>query len=261
MPFTGDVDVSELLEKLGTKDHGLVPYGTREQAEREEIYRAAWGETDMSTSVGLRVVPKFVWDVNRYYRDLGIDWPFKPTKKELRLAYQACDGSDDERLTYCFKQLLQPDIRAEYDAMPLGSRYDDKYVREENNRKLSDIAKEESKEQGKLVTIKDLTDSVDEELPPLPPARTTWDWGYYALKSRKFDPETLALWQQLLIDAFANQGLEVVVSIGYIGRVKQSVVLKNYDGKAVFFLREDTHPTTEHAEAAVAMYKAQERKR
>ena len=210
--------------------------------------------------MGIKVIPKVIWDVNGYYRSLGFGWPYDPTKKQLRIAYQERNGQDDERLTYHFKQLLDPQIRAEYDAMPLGSRYDDIYVKHENKKKLSDIAKEESVESGKLVTVQDLIDEDERErreIPELEPTKNyRWNWGYYTFKSRKYDPEILAAWQSVLVEEFSAQGLEVVIAIGYIGKTKKDVVLKVHDGQDVIFLNEETEPTNELAKTAVSMYKA-----
>lgn len=269
MPIVGEVDVSAILEKLGDPSHGLKPAGSKEayipQEEREEVYRASWGESDMSTSVTIKPVPVVIWDVNNYYRDLGFSWPFRPTRRELRLAYQALNGQDSERLTYCFKQLLQPAIRAAYDRTPLGSRYDDKYVKEENKRKLGPIAKEVSEEEGRLVTVDELVERENQaqralrELPP-PSKNYIWNWGYYAYKSRKYDPEILEQWQTLLVQEFASRGLAVVISIGYIGEVDDEIVIKTHEGKTVIFLNENTHPTIELAQTAVSKYKAHRQK-
>jgi len=69
------------------------------------------------------------WDVNGYYRSLGIGYPFvHVTVKEIREAYLALDGPNDARLTQAFTTFLDPAAKAVYDAMPLGQRYPDPYV-------------------------------------------------------------------------------------------------------------------------------------
>lgn len=260
MPFTGEVDISGILQTLGDPDHGLRPAKPLDSLEsRDEIFRATWGAVDMSTSMALSVIPKVVWDVNGYYRSLGITWPFTPTKKELREGYQAADGQSSERLTYNFKQLLDPSIRAEYDAMPLGSHYRDKYAVEEDVRKLSSLAKKLSEDEGRMVTIDELLDEAERSRPKLPPQpesdHRVWDWGFYALQSRKYDSEPLEEWQQYLTKAFSAAGLEEVISIGYIGKTEEPATIRHHDNRTVIFLNENTHPTPELAEAMTSEYK------
>ena len=83
------------------------------------------GEMDFSTSRVLSRWPLIVWDVNGYYRDLGI--PTWATKKEIKEAYQALSGDQSVRLTYVTKQLLNDAIRRAYDACRPSSRFFDKY--------------------------------------------------------------------------------------------------------------------------------------
>jgi hypothetical protein len=206
--------------------------------------------------------------VNGYYRSLGIDWPWKPTKKELRQGYQAVGGPEDDRLTYYFKQLLDRDIRAEYDAMPLGSRYRDKYAIEKDMHRLSDLASKLSGETGEVVTVNDLIDeyeSANDRRSPEPVNLSTlaWNWGFYSLKSRKWGTDDLVEWQRLLIDSFAKRGVEVVIALGYTGhsgKNEQPFLIRHHDGREVFFLNENTTPTAELAETAVSMFMAHRQK-
>jgi hypothetical protein len=266
MPITGEVDISQILANLGDRSHGLRPAAPNlREEEREGIFRAAWGTVDMSTSVGLSVVPKFVWDVNGYYRSLDIDWPWTPTRKELREGYQRVNGQDDERLTYYFSQLLDKGVRAEYDSMPLGSRYRDRYVLEQDMHRLSDLARDLSEETGELVTATDLIEEHERERRPelaLPDDRSgyVWNWGYYALRSRKYYTTDLENWQALLIKAFAKESVEVVIAIGYTGNAGKEYEIQQHDGREVFFLNENTTPTQELADTAVSTFIAQRQK-
>jgi hypothetical protein len=67
------------------------------------IYRATWGPVDISTETALEPAWDLVWDVNGYYRALGVVWPYKASRKALRLAYQERGGPDDEYLS-CIRQ-------------------------------------------------------------------------------------------------------------------------------------------------------------
>lgn len=83
---------------------------------------------EFSTSGALLLRRPHVADVNGYYRALGVD-PYA-TKAELRRAFTARGGPTSARLTYVLKQLLQDDVRAAYDATPLGSIFFDDVIAE-----------------------------------------------------------------------------------------------------------------------------------
>lgn len=92
-------------------------------------FRTGGGPAERSTSLELEPWPSVVWDVNGYYRALGVD--FRATRKQLLTAYLQLNGQEDEYLTYVFKQLLDPEIRRKYDAAPFGGRFLDLYVMED----------------------------------------------------------------------------------------------------------------------------------
>ncbi len=265
MPVTGEVDISGILANLGDPTHGLkaakplVPH-------ESYVYRASLDEIDMHSSVALAVVPTYVWDVNGYYRDLGIPWPYKPTKRQLQQAFLARDGHSSERLTYCMKQLLNKEIREEYDAMPLGSHYTDKYAIEDQMIVLTEEASKRSVVDGKLVTVEDLVQEYEERLglnretddaiEPEPdlPHHNRWEWGYYNLDSRQYNDEPLKRWQSLLVSELSSRGLEIVFSLGFVGGTEKKTDVREHDGRMVFFLQEHTNPTPELAETAVSQY-------
>lgn len=83
---------------------------------------------EFSTSGALLLRRPHVFDVNGYYRALGVD-PYA-TRKQIREAYTARGGPTSTRLTYILKQLLQDDVRAAYDATPLGSIFFDDVIAE-----------------------------------------------------------------------------------------------------------------------------------
>lgn len=258
------IDATEFINRLGDPEsarrlRGEAPQ--RQEVNRDvpkdenRIFRATYrGPLDVSTCTDLAVINPPIWDVNHYYRSLGIEAPYKPTKKELRLGYQAVDGPNDERLTYYFKQLLDPDVRKAYDRMPLGSRYQDKYVIEEGMRKLSEKAAEVSEDTGKMVTISDLIEDFEKGKPTKPKELISkyidWEWSYYLCNSRKYDVTALAEWQHLLVSAFAARGIKWKISVGYVGNTKKPVVVRSHEGRVVFFLNENETPTPELAQKA-----------
>jgi len=77
-----------------------------DQLRYERPVRLGWGPARWSTSMALVPMDRVCHDVNGYYRELGVDW--RATKKELKEAYVERDGPNDARLTYVFKQLLDP---------------------------------------------------------------------------------------------------------------------------------------------------------
>lgn len=265
MPITGEIDVTDILAKLGDQTHGLRP-ATPEIAveEREEIFRASYGQVDMSTSTSLATIPKVIWDVNSYYRSLDIGWPYKPTRRELRQGFQRVEGHASERLTYYMKQLLDPQVREEYDRMPLGSVFRDKYVLESEFRKLADLASHLSEDSGTLVTAGDLVDEYDRErprpAPPLPPSGRWWNWGFFAHKSREHNTDPLESWQNLLIQAFSEQKVATTISIGYIGGTHCEFDIRKHQDRDVFFLNDKVTPTQELAKTAVSRYMAHNQK-
>lgn len=263
MPIVGEVDISGILERLGDPSHGLRPAQPQSQS---DIFRASYGTVDMSTTVAIQPVPKIIWDVNHYYRSLGIGWPYTPTRTELRQGYLANNGQESVRLTYYMKQLLDPEIRAEYDATPLGKKFRDRYVAYDEYEKLAMYASKVSAE-GTPMTTQELIDAHEREVGSIPERSNdlhwvngVWDWGYYTFRSRKYDTDTLALWQQLLVSAFADEGINVVIAIGYIGDTQEEFEIHEHDDRTVFFLNEDVRPTMELSKSAVSKYKAPDQK-
>ena len=262
MPFTGTVDVSGILANLGDPDHGLkaaVPAENTATQYEDHIYRATWGQVDMSTQTALERAWDLIWDVNGYYRALGIQWPYKAGRSDLRAAYQERNGQDSEYLTYVIKQLLTPDVRSYYDKLPLGGRLRDKYVIEQENRLLSVTAKEMSEREGIVTTVDELAADIQREhqeraeIEELKPLNNNWEWGYFLLKTRKTEYDELIRWQEYLTRSFASRGLVKVISIGYIGGTSKPFVIKTWEGKTVIFLNDEVTPTMELAETVVSL--------
>lgn len=269
------IDATQFINRLGDPEMArqlrgetIVNTAVHEAPKDENrIFRATYrGPVDVSTCTDLAVVHSFIWDVNYYYRSLGIEWPYRPSKKELRLGYQDHDGPNDERLTYYFKQLLDLEVRKAYDSMPLGKRYQDKYVIEEGMRKLSEKAAEVSESAGKMVTIEDLIADYEKEKSENPKKIDSrvidWEWSFYLCNSRKYDIESLAQWQSYLISAFAKRRVKWKISVGYIGNTKAPFVVRPHEGRVIFFLNEKETPTQELANrAAGPRHRSKTRKR
>jgi hypothetical protein len=86
-----------------------------------ELRRRGRGPLDVSTATELaRVYPA---DANGYYAALGFSYGERPTRGEVARAYLARGGQDSVFLTQAAKTLLDPVLRADYDATPVGYPY------------------------------------------------------------------------------------------------------------------------------------------
>lgn len=245
------------------------------------IFLATMGPDVVSTSTCLVPVASMpVWDVNGYYRTLGIGWPYRPTKGELGRAYQARHGDRSDYATYALLQLLDPETRARYDARPLGPPMDDRYRWEELLRLASAWAAAQSLASGERVTPKDFFGGLDpsqvEELVDTDrqgaagadagerrsgrEPEFAWPYAYYHWGSRKRDDRVLARWQELLVTAFSRQALVIPLAVGYVGDIPGEAVRVRYrrqgipDLIEILFLHEDSLPTRGLAESVVATY-------
>lgn len=235
-------------------------------ADPEMPYRWGFGPTSCSTSMELERVPTVIWDTNRYYRDLGFSFPFRPTKRQLREAYTECNGSDSVRKTYCFKQLLNPVTRAEYDRVPFGDMYLDDYLQAYFKR-LAVHRAAQRRQNGEEVSAKDVLEEwglthepEDDEPDPEPtteeepsddgeplewdlPEIPSWEWAYYLWRSDCTDVYRLAEWQHLLIRAFASYHSRMTVAVGFMGGQPETWLPVKIGRNFVAFLNEDVEPS------------------
>jgi hypothetical protein len=252
------------------------------------IYQAAVGPTEVSTSTVL--VPRSsmpVWDVNGYYRAIGIGLPFRPTRKQMRLGYQRVGGPNNAYATYAFKRLLDPEFRRHYDAREIGEPVDDEYRWVEVRRMAAKFASAQSMITGRQVTVDDVLgeditsrmkaqaeaerrgeeiqekreslDGADDEVPENVEEEFIWPYSYYLWGSRKFDDRTLSDWQEMLVQAFARQGLSLHVAVGYFDRTHAEAARVRHPKPEgghvqILFLHECVEPTQELAESVVATY-------
>lgn len=238
------------------------------------------GPVECSSSKALSVLPEIIWDVNGYYRELGV-LP-TATRKQLRLAYQARDGQSSARLTYIMGQLLNPAIRFDYDCTPLGELFIDRYVQEMIMNRIKsqkaeritnlfdagvdlDLIDEEALERdiasamGFDVGSRDDDDDtpleVVDESPPEGqddgrPAKFMYSYYLWSTTDAGTDLGRLTEWQRLLVDALAKRGISTRFAVGIHGRWQR--VLHGLVGyRDVFFLSKHEEPSQELAEVAV----------
>jgi hypothetical protein len=299
----GSIDIDDYIAALGGGGAKALGYGHLRQAPRpgapshqpppprevrrdvdaERPYLVGWAPAEASTNTELARVEPMIWDVNRYYRDLGFSWPYTPIgRKELMRAYQERGGPDDVRLTYCFHQLLNEYVRWEYDRMPLGELFFDDYMAEDLRRRAVGEAHRRRVEHGEEVEAEavfkewglESTDEAPEEsareryeaaqeedrrkrlTSAQKAADTWWGWSYYIWRAR---PELgmnhrLARWQKLLLEEFSKKNARVRFCVGIVGRQPHPWVTGEVGQRTVVFLNEDPalNPTSAMAESAVA---------
>lgn len=250
-----------------------------------EPYIAGRGPAECSSCTELSVVPAYIHDVNGYYRDLGV--PTDATRKQMRLAYFERDGQSSDRLTYVMKQLLNPQIRAEYDALQLGQIYIDKYVeaelmrraRAEHDRRMrarmeaglvvnEGVEKESMmdifRRMGAPISFDDQTgddtpgDVVDGSVitkdDDLHPAKEPFSYSFYLWRTRLSGSQqldVLATWQEHLVGAFSRRGVRQKFAVGLHGGMAHPYVPARVGYREVFFLHHLESPTTALAERAV----------
>ncbi len=219
-----------------------------------------------SSERALSVRPGYVYDVNGYYLALGIDPQSRPTKKDLRLAYHLVGGQGSEWVTYAMKQLLDPEVRDEYDNMPFGERFFDFYEAERIRRKAVDVARAKMAEQGQDLTdldlldehlrgiyntlgmdvddgVDDLSEEVQDDLEP-----AKFAYRYYLWRTSGGSEEDLFTWQALVAEALHRSGLRITFAVGFHDRAPQSWLVAEVGHQDVFFLHISVPPTRHMAD-------------
>ena len=186
--------------------------------------------------VALRGSQSLCFDVNHYYRDLGIPWPYThASRADLRKAFLALDGPNSPRLTYVFSQLLDAEIKAIYDAWPLGSEMPDRYVYErERNARLANLshtvveAEMEGQEEsyaswlltrGREAEPEDtLSRSIlDKEArrgEDVSQPAEEYPYRILLMGTQQYSREVLARWQELLLLVVRARKIELSVTLG-----------------------------------------------
>jgi hypothetical protein len=264
-----DLDLSVLLEGfnrtwLFPDQEGIDDAPETNGIKFPEPVRLGWGPDQWSASTELAVPIVFIWDVNGYYASLGVG--HQATRKELRQAYQALDGQESAYLTYVFKQLLDPEVRAEYDRSPLGAPFLDDYQGDDLKRRAAKEAGLRS-EKGKPTSPKDVlyewgytsgdqpegVDSVSSDLEDHSSKAEPLRYSYYGWKTSTFLPDTEQLqeWQRLLTAAAAKLRVAPKISFGVTGSSDRPYILHTVHGQTVIFFPEGEEPTEEVAFEAI----------
>lgn len=227
----------------------------------EQPYLYGGGSPEFSSCTDL-VVPKagLIWDVNRYYRDLGIKAPYWLDRVEIRRAFR--EGARGARETFCFKQLMNREVREKYDAAPWGCKFMDEFEWQ----RMKDKALAEMLKRGMDVEDKDLIKTVfaalgvpvtdetqdildnpaeaGDDVPEPLPAPGLYAFAYYLWKTSDHpqDQEVLAIWQPLIVRALSDLGVRMRVSLGLMGRTPHQWSIGTVGRRTVAYLNRAAEP-------------------
>lgn len=221
----------------------------------DEPFLAVQGRSAVfTTSMTIERFPTVVWDVNGYYRALGVS--HYASKLDIRRAYQMLNGHENERLTYIVKQLLNDEVRCAYDAVDFGSVFFDRYIQASVRREMEDKAAQAimdgSADFDDMAPI-DLSESLNK---PFEVDKHPWraqdgrSWGYYRWRSQTHDDERLGQWRGLLAEAVTARGEKHTLAVGFLGRQESPWAVLPVGDRVVVFLHENANPTPSLAEAA-----------
>lgn len=276
--LSGAVSVREVEERQDARRRPGSTHAVRNQAAEPAPYEPEnpmlFGREEMaeaSTCTGLVRSPEVIWDVNGYYRVLGIPFPHREpaSRRGLMQAHLAAGGLDDRWKTYCLSQLLDVATRAEYDRMPLGQVYLDDYWNEyldneakkeafrrvaageisiedvEGGGEADRIKREEwgLRTQAEAEAAKDVARSASRNV-TLTWSYYLWRCSYAAVSDRAARLDT---WRTLLVEAFRDLGVHLRFRVGFVGRQSHPWLRIEWDGHLIFFLNRDQEPTTEYA--------------
>jgi hypothetical protein len=253
-----DLDIDELLLHYGTFIRGgsrpfyVLPPEEDESArsyaqDGQLISRIGWGPETCSSSTVLDISPRLIWDVNSWYRDLGV--APEASRKEMRLAYLERGGPDSGRLTYILKCLCDTAKRRRYDRMPLGSLFmEDALVQEVLKRQAAATASRMAGEGNPKTADEVLSDmgyerhaasespedaSGDEQRPPDPP----WPYSWFRRRAQSADSaDFMEAWQHHLVSELASRGRRIYFAVGVFEGPARAAA-EWHDGRLIFFLR------------------------
>lgn len=199
------------------------------------------GPPTCSTSMELEVCPTVCHDVNRYYADLGVHW--RATREQIKRAYLD-HSTQDSRVTYIVKQLLNPVIRKAYDLTPLGSVFYDRYV-DALVRRASALQFSGGLRLDQQAPDTPVMEVVDTAAPKAQssPRITPWSYSFYLWDTDLEDLERLREWQELLVRTLGQDKEHLQLAVGLAGGMEQPAQVTVVGYRIVAFLSVDEGPT------------------
>ncbi len=249
-----------------------------------------YGPAEMSSSTVLAKAHEVCFDVNGYYRTLGVPWPYKnATKATLMKCYREKVGAGQnapnaDRLTYYLKQLLNPVIRRIYDEMPFGVQFVDMYVEQAIKRQMQEMVRQrqqdiwaanpDATEVDERVLLRDIAEEMgipiqfNDEMPDTPEevidtdlelgqGRTSpprFEFAYYLWRAaRPVDADQRLLdWQALIVRELSAVGARVNFSLGLMSKSASRWAVAEVGFRTVIFLHTEVEPDAEVANKIAA---------
>lgn len=276
MPVRGPLDLTKILSQYdldGVMREPKGPPPVPESKDRryfsDRPYQLGGGPAEWSTCMALVPFELTVHDVNGYYRELGVH--HKATRRELMDAYVARDGQSSPRLTYVFKQLLNPKTRDAYDRMPQGETFLDEYTVDELRRRASAESSRLAR-QGEIKNVEQVLDSwgyevLEDDLDNVKALgkdstqskqRDPWGYSYYGYRTAQgwVNDELPRAWQEHLSRAAARKGVSPRIAIGLVGLSDHPFMMMEVGGKPVVFFPEGEEPSDSIADDVIESFQS-----
>jgi hypothetical protein len=272
-----DLDIADLLSHYGV----FIKGGSRVQHIRAPaldevtsaydvlgrvVSRVGWGPDLASSCTALAVQPGVVWDVNGWYRLLGV--APDATVGQMRVAFLSRTDPlhPDSRMLYILGQLRKPDVRRRYDCMPLGSQFlEDRWVQDELSRLAArEAARRNAASHGGTVTSDAVLDELGYERGPggdgreeamgdaeraQEPLPQEWAYSWYRREAGRSEA-VLAAWQEALVRVLSGRGITAHFAVGAsAGGLPCDASW--HDGRAVFWIGQGADPDDLLAGSAV----------
>jgi len=177
------------------------------------------GATRFSTSVAVEPwPPMFRLDSNGYYRDLGV--LATASRIEIKQAYLQRNGHFSWRLTFVVKQLLDPEVRRRYDAVPPGHIFFDAWLAAIVKQRLIAEAPPPPSSDSVPSSAGDpleeaFADLRHEVFPPVQAQRHQhWAWYEWGVAYDAGVPALLSEWRTALVAAAAERGIVTSLAVG-----------------------------------------------
>lgn len=194
------------------------------------------GDGPVTFSTSLDLVLRPIWDVNRYYADLGVG--VRATKGQIARAYHR--SARDAHLTYVTKQLLDPAVRRAYDLCDRGDVFVDDEVLARIRAARADTVVSDPSGTLAPVPAEPPVQVFDTDPVDLQDAVCTdrWPFAHYLWRTTTSDPERLTQWLYLLVSALGRRGVRSQISVGLSGGSCGPVEVVQVGGRTVIFLHE-----------------------